>query len=553
MQLPAPRATPYSAAQYQRGSWSERLRMAAQAWAIDGYGTPPAIFALYLLKVGLYVAAWVGFCALSQGSSEGHFLLSEDAFKRAVIWSVVFESLGLGCSSGPLSGRYMPPVAAPLHFARPGTLKLPLLPGLPILGRSERGWLDVGLYLAHLAFALRALTSPAITPELVAPSVVLLVLLGLSDKTIFLAARSEHYLALLVCFLFAEDWLAGAVAVQLAIWLWAAISKLNRHFPAVVCVMVSNSPVLRWAGLRRRMYRSFPDDLRPSRLAHAMAHAGTATELCFPLILLAGEGGVITAIGLVMMLAFHAFITSNVPMAVPIEWNVMVVYSAVFLFGLHPQVSPLDIGSPLLGALLIVSLVVVPLVGNLWPHRVSFLLSMRYYAGNWAYSIWLFEGDSADRLDAIPKAAGHPRDQLARFYDQDTVTTLMSKVPAFRAMHLHGRALHQLIPRAVDDIKQRDYADGEIIAGMVLGYNFGDGHLHDRRLLALVQERCGFASGELRHIYVESQPMLRPRLAWQIRDAKDGLLDEGTIEVDELLAAQPWPDEEPAGEPATGS
>jgi len=68
-----------------------------------------------------------------------------------------------------------------------------------------------------------------------------------------------------------------------------------------------------------------------------------------------------------------------------------------------------------------------------------------------------------------------------------------------------------------------------------------------------VQERCGFASGELRHIYVESQPMLRPRLAWQIRDAKDGLLDEGTIEVDELLAAQPWPDEEPGGEPATGS
>jgi len=551
MQLPSPEATPYSAAQYLQSSWPERLRMSCQAWALDGYGTPPAIYLLYLLKVGFYVGVWVGFCCLNADLSEGgSFAFSEDAFKKAVLWSVVFESLGLGCSSGPLSGRYMPPVAAPLHFARPGTVKLPPLTWLPILGSTRRGWLDVALYLAHLGFALRALTAPTVTPDLVLPSVCLLVLLGLSDKTIFLAARSEHYLMLLVCFLFAESWLAGAVAVQLAIWLWAAVSKLNRHFPAVVCVMVSNSPILRWPKLRRAMYRSFPDDLRPSGLAQAMAHTGTALELSFPLLLLAGEGGTLTALGLVLMLAFHTFITCNVPMAVPTEWNVMVVYSGVFLFGLHPHISPLDVQSPLLAGLLVGSLLVVPLLGNLWPHCVSFLLSMRYYAGNWAYSVWLFEGDSAARLESIPKAAAHPREQLARFYDPETVTTLMSKVPAFRTMHLHGRALHQLIPRAVDDIEQRDYADGEVIAGMVLGYNFGDGHLHDHRLLAEVQALCGFEAGELRHIYVESQPMFRPQLRWQIRDAKEGLLEEGVIAIADLLDAQPWP---ATAEPVTAS
>jgi hypothetical protein len=516
--------------------------MACQAWALDGYGTPPAIYALYLLKVALYVAAWVGFCSLNGGAGEGwDHLFTGDAFKKAVLWSLLFESLGLGCSSGPLSGRYSPPVAAALHFARPGTVKLPLWTWLPILGRSRRGWLDVALYLAHVGFALRALTAPAVTPELVLPSVCLLVLLGLSDKTIFLAARSEHYGAMLVCFLFADSWLAGAIAVQLALWLWAAASKLNRHFPSVVCVMVSNSPVLRWRRLRRAMYRSFPDDLRPSALARGMAHAGTALELTFPLLLLAGEGGAMTAVGLVLMLAFHIFITSNVPMAVPIEWNVMVVYSAWFLFGLHPGVSPLDVSSVPLAMFLAVALVAVPLVGNLWPRWVSFLLAMRYYAGNWAWSVWLFEGDSADRLDAIPKASAHPRVQLARYYDEDTITTLMSKVPAFRALHLHGRALQLLLPRAVDDIENRDYADGEIIAGMVLGYNFGDGHLHDHRLLAEVQAICGFRSGELRHIFVESQPLLRQSLRWQIRDACDGLLDEGEIEIDDLQARQPWP------------
>ena len=59
---------------------------------------------------------------------------------------------------------------------------------------------------------------------------------------------------------------------------------------------------------------------------------------------------------------FHLLITSNVPMAVPIEWNLMVVYSAWILFGLHPQVSPLDVSSPLLVVFLLTSLILVPLV-----------------------------------------------------------------------------------------------------------------------------------------------------------------------------------------------
>ena len=39
------------------------------------------------------------------------------------------------------------------------------------------------------------------------------------------------------------------------------------------------------------------------------------------------------------MLMLHGFITSNVPMGVPIEWNVMVVYGVFVLFWAHPDVS----------------------------------------------------------------------------------------------------------------------------------------------------------------------------------------------------------------------
>ena len=39
------------------------------------------------------------------------------------------------------------------------------------------------------------------------------------------------------------------------------------------------------------------------------------------------------------------------------------------------------------------TLIAVPTYGNFFPQHVSFLLSMRYYAGNWAYTVWLLRKD----------------------------------------------------------------------------------------------------------------------------------------------------------------
>ena len=42
---------------------------------------------------------------------------------------------------------------------------------------------------------------------------------------------------------------------------------------------------------------------------------------------------------------------------------------------------------------------------------------------------------------------------------------------------------------------------------MVLGWNFGDGHLNDTQLLDAIQAQCGFEPGEVRVVMVESQPL----------------------------------------------
>jgi hypothetical protein len=189
-------------------------------------------------------------------------------------------------------------------------------------------------------------------------------------------------------------------------------------------------------------------------VAKFASYFGTMVEFSFPLLLIGGSGGWMTWLGLAVMLLFHGYITSSVPMGAPIEWNVFMVYGAFFLFGAQSHVSLFDMHSPVLGAYLLAALVVAPLLGNLFPAWVSFLVSMRYYAGNWPYSVWLFRGDCARKLDRhLVKSSGLVLDQLNRLYDEKAAVGLLGKVIAFRAMHLHGRALQILLPEAVDRVE----------------------------------------------------------------------------------------------------
>ena len=46
--------------------------------------------------------------------------------------------------------------------------------------------------------------------------------------------------------------------------------------------------------------------------------------------------------------------------------------------------------------------------------------------------------------------------------------------------------------RRLDDY---EWIDGELFGGLVLGWNFGDGHVNDLQLLRAVQAQCAFSSG----------------------------------------------------------
>ncbi|MGZ5407100.1 MAG: DUF3556 domain-containing protein [Aeromicrobium sp.] len=540
----------------------ERIKPMAQHWAENGFGTPWGVYIIYAVKIGLYILGGLAFAASTPGiGSLGDVRQWWDqpiVFQKVVIWTLMFEVLGFGCGFGPLTLRFIPPIGGFLHWLRPDTIRLPPWPDrVYFTAGTRRTPVDVALYTAVIVSAIYLLLSPGdrsataldgstvglIETSRLIPLAVLLPILGLRDKTIFLAARSEHYWVTLLVFFFPYvDMVFAAKLIMVALWWGAATSKLNKHFPFVVATMMSNAPLMRVKAVKRALWRDFPDDIRPSRLAAALAHGGTVVEFVVPLILLMSSGGWVTQVAVVIMVLFHLQILTALPMGVPLEWNVMMIFSVLFLFGHNAEYGFDDVTEPLL-VLGLVALVAATIVwGNLRPAQVSFLPAMRYYAGNWATSMWAFSDTAIEKFDAsVTKSSVLPLQQLQRLYPADVAALMLNKGYAFRALHSHGRALFVLGARAAGPHHEScTFMDGEFVAGVSLGWNFGEGHLHNEQLLEALQERCQFEDGELRVVILESQPLHRHTQHYRLVDAATGQIEEGHVDVDELVVRQPW-------------
>ena len=545
---------------YPRG---QKIRMMAAHWAESGAGTPTALHAFYLFKIVLYVLGGY-LIALTTGGIDGFTNVGQwwsepIVFEKIVLYTMLFEVIGLGCGFGPLNSRFWPPMGSALYWLRPGTIRLPPWPGrIPFTRGTTRAPIDVALYGALLTFLLVAALSdstgpvPALGTEIgLLPSweigsvLIVLAVLGLRDKVIFLAARGEVYGSLALVFLFSgPDVIVGAKLVMLLIWVGAATSKLNRHFPFVVASMLSNNPFIGSKWIKRRLYRDHPTDLRPGSLANVVAHVSTVIEMGVPLVLFFSHGGWPTAVAAVIMVVFHLNIVFAIPMGVPLEWNVFMIFGMLSMFVGHAGVGLSDLSNPVAPLSLFGILVACIVTGNVAPRKVSFLPGMRYYAGNWDTSLWCVKPSAHVKMDdALVAIPAMPKAQLEKFYsnaERVEVSTYLGF--AFRAMFAMGRAYFTLLDRLVPVERQNDYVieDGERIATFAIGWNFGDGHFHNEQLMAALHERCGFEPGEVRAVMIDGQPIHRQRLQYRLVDAALGELESGHFEVRDLVTRQPW-------------
>jgi hypothetical protein len=325
-------------AEWSNGSRAEKIRPMAKHWAEVGFGTPVVLHLFYVVKIGLYVlGGWLVASAtggIDGFTNVGAWWSEPIVFEKVVLYTMLFEVIGLGCGFGPLNNRFFPPMGSILYWLRPGTIRLPPWPNrIPGTNGATRTPVDAGLYAALLALTAVALfadgtgpipqlhTTIGVLPTWQVTSIlVTLAVLGLRDKVIFLAARGEVYATLAVAFLFnGADIIIAAKAVFVVIWMGAATSKLNKHFPFVISTMMSNNPLVRPRSLKRRFFENFPDDLRPGRPSRALAHFSTAIEMCVPLVLFFCHGGAPTAIAAFVMVCFHLGILVAIPMGVPLE------------------------------------------------------------------------------------------------------------------------------------------------------------------------------------------------------------------------------------------
>jgi hypothetical protein len=554
-------------AEWSKGTRAERIRPLARHWAEVGFGTPVVLHLFYVVKILLYVLGGALFALGTKGidgfTSVASWYDEPIVFQKVVLYTMLFEVIGLGCGFGPLNNRFFPPMGSILYWLRPGTIRLPPWPGrVPLTRGTARTPVDVLLYGALLVVLVVALFSNGTGPIAALGTTVgvlpmwqiwtilgLLAVAGLRDKVIFLAARGEVYASFTVAFLFGGvDMIIAAKLVCLVIWIGAATSKLNKHFPFVISTMMSNSPLVRTKAFKRAFFERFPDDLRPGRISRIVAHFSTAVEGLVPLVLFFTHGGWPTAIAATVMLIFHFGILSAIPMGVPLEWNVFMMFSVLALFVGHADVGLGDLTSPL-PILLFAVVAGTVAFGNLFPRKVSFLPGMRYYAGNWDTTQWCMKPSAEAKINAgLVAIASMPQSQVERIYGSpEQALVMLHSGYAFRAMNTHGRALFTLVHRAMADGDEADYVitEGERLCSTAIGWNFGDGHMHNEQLIAAMQERCHFEPGEVRVVLLDAQPIHKQQQEYRLVDAATGEFERGYVRVADMVTRQPWADDVP--------
>src|SRR6185312_2294099 len=141
---------------------SEKIRPMARHWAEVGFGTPVALHLFYVVKILLYIlVAWLIVLTTSgiNGFPDVKSWYAEPiVFEKVVLYTMLFEVVGLGCGFGPLNNRFVPPMGSILYWLRPKTIRLAPWPRrVPLTKGDTRTPLDALLYAALLVVLVVAL------------------------------------------------------------------------------------------------------------------------------------------------------------------------------------------------------------------------------------------------------------------------------------------------------------------------------------------------------------------------------------------------------------
>lgn len=544
----------------------QRMKLLQLHWVEHGFGTPKQTGTFYAWKLFYYALFGLIVCgAFTKGLEFNNIAGWWDEpilYQKLMIWTILLEIMGLAATCGPLAFHFDPPIGGILYWWQPDTLRVPPYPNhVPLTKGTRRTPWDTGLYKLILTSLLLLLfLSPKPIDGMPEGSVGvypqwalliycgLILLMGLRDKVIFLSSRAEQYVPTMLCFALFSNFVDMVVAAKIfivVVWMGAGFSKLQHGFSCTVAIMVQNTPWVVWDKFRKKTVRDYPNDLRPSKMTHLLAHiGGTTCEMVMPMVLLFSPWKWATWIAIVSIWMLHSFIVSTFPLAVPLEWNIFFMFCAPFLFGNFHASEGYGVGDmePVLLVTVIVAALSPIILGALRPQYVSFLVGMKQYAGNWASATWSFRDKSMeDRInERIVKSADNQIDQIEPLFGPEISEIFIQKAVAFRMMHPMGRMHISALMRHVDNLDTRVQREGEFVSNVLTGWNFGDGHCLDERLIAGMQERCQYEPGDVVVAWTESQPAFSKKVQYRVIDAALGTVEKGWYHNDDAFNTQPW-------------
>ena len=543
-----------------------RMKMLMLHWVDHGFGTPKQTVTFYCWKIfyyglfGLIVAG--AFTKGLEFNDIGGWWDEPILYQKLMIWTILMEILGLAATCGPMAFHFDPPIGGVLYWWQNDTLRVPPYPRyLKFTRGSRRTPWDTGLYKLIVFWLIMMLFlsgkpvdglpegRAGMLPQwAVLVYCGLILTMGLRDKIVFLSSRAEQYVPTLICFgLFTNfvDMVVAAKIFIVVVWMGAGVSKLQPGFSSTVSIMVQNTPWMVFKNFRRKTVKDYPNDIRPSHITHLMAHiGGTTCEIVMPLTLLFSPWPWLTWIAIVSMWMLHTFIISTIPLAVPLEWNVFFMFCVAFLFanfGAGDGYGVGDMNPALLAVVLVMALSPIVL-GAFKPQYVSFLIGMKQYAGNWAAATFsLRNQEIEDRInERIVKAADNQIDQIEPLFGREISEVFIQKAVAFRMMHPMGRMHISGLMCHVESLDNRIQREGEFLSNVLTGWNFGDGHCLDERLIAGWQERCKYEPGDVVAVFTESRPMFSPVTQYRVIDAALGCVEKGWFHQQDAYNTQPW-------------
>jgi hypothetical protein len=488
-------------------------------------------------------------------------LFDEDNIKRAIIYNIVGDVLGLNSSGGPLGFRMKYFFVTWYNLLMPGSITCPLLPGVPA---KRKVWQSCG-YVVYVGLLFRALmTATALTFDDIFPIVLVLAILTPFDFVTFQASRGEHSGYMLVCCLF--PWasaLPGLRCCQGALWFFAGTAKIGPWMKYVMAFMMPNSKFLAAAAVAGvpvsdMLYKDRngqPRDVNPSKFLEFLGHFGVMGEvslapLCFFL----------PQVGMPVTFLFHGFIISMTPFASVMEWNVFCMYLSYCFFGgvgasagytgysLDTLVSTASSLPAALAAFLALVLLSIPVFGQLHPKLVPFLVAFRPYAGNWRFTWHIVDKKAEHKLRKLKTLEGAMISENSKmlwggnphFCDQfeDYLSGNMVFFPHFRP----------LIPM-VEKLEKRmgwtagDYTTlfNECFLNAIMGWCLGTGFYVRGAYFDAVASTCGFEKGECFVAVFEPMGLLDHTAEWHLVDITEpGIkIEHGKMAYSELEGMQP--------------